>query len=108
MPTLSPQGLLAGLRSSPKTVPCGYLYDKRGSELYEQITELEEYYPFKAEHAILEQHAEDIITHIPKGSVIVELGCGTARKTGLLLSALIKRCAFVLGRGRRSPYLWWY
>ncbi len=91
MPTICPTGLLAGLRGSPKTVPCSYLYDKKGSELYEQITELEEYYPFRAEQAILEKNADDIVKHVPKGSVVVELGCGTARKTGLLLSALIKR-----------------
>jgi dimethylhistidine N-methyltransferase len=96
MPPPQPQGeehaeLLAGLQCSPKQIPCSYLYDDRGSELYNQITELEEYYPFKTEEAMLKQHASDIITHIPPGSVVVELGCGSAQKTAFLLSALLAR-----------------
>lgn len=59
--------LLDGFRQSPKHLPCSYLYDTRGSHLYEEITALEEYYPFKAEQALLTSHAEDIISHIPAG-----------------------------------------
>ena len=64
------------------------LYDDRGSELYEKITELEEYYPFRAEEKLLREHAHDIAKHIPRETVIVELGCGTARKSTILLSAV--------------------
>ena len=59
--------LLEGFRRSPKHLPCSYLYDTRGSDLYEEITALDEYYPFKSEQALLTSHAEDIISHIPKG-----------------------------------------
>eukprot|EP00850_Spirogloea_muscicola_P023678 SM000377S13799 [mRNA] locus=s377:32580:36264:+ [translate_table: standard] len=91
MPTYSPDGLLAGLRKPVKEIPCSFLYDKKGSELYERITELEEYYPFRAEEGLLKRHASDVVKSIAPGSIIVELGCGTARKTALLLNALIKR-----------------
>ena len=63
--------LLAGLRQTPKHLPCSYLYDSRGSDLYEQITELEEYYPFKTEQTLLTHHANDIITHIPAGRMSI-------------------------------------
>jgi L-histidine N-alpha-methyltransferase len=87
---LSPQvQVLEGLqRAGRKEIPCSLLYDARGSELYEQITELEEYYPFRVEEARLKEHAADIASQIPEGSVVVELGCGTARKSGIILSAI--------------------
>lgn len=56
-----------------------------------QITELDEYYPFKTELAMLQKHAADIITHIPTGAVVVELGCGNAQKTAALQDALLLR-----------------
>lgn len=56
-----------------------------------QITQLEEYYPYKAEQHILRERSDDIICHIPKGSIIVELGCGDGSKTSILLNALIFR-----------------
>lgn len=83
--------LKAGLQLSPKHIPCGYLYNDRGSQLYEEITKLEEYYPFKTEKELLSQHAMQIISSIPAGSIIVELGCGNAEKTSVLLHALISR-----------------
>ncbi|KAG0583912.1 hypothetical protein KC19_3G171100 [Ceratodon purpureus] len=96
---LSPQAqVLEGLQRPRKQIPCSLLYDTRGSELYEQITELEEYYPFRVEEARLKEHARDIASQIPENSVIVELGCGTARKSGIVLSAvqaLHARCRFV-------------
>lgn len=57
-------GLLDALRRSPKQLPCSYLYDAAGSELYERITELEEYYPFRTEQAMLRQHAREIVSYI--------------------------------------------
>jgi len=89
--------VLAGLQKAVKSIPCSLLYDARGSELYEQITELEEYYPFKVEECRLKQHADEIAASIPDGSVIVELGCGTARKSSIVLTAYQKlrgRCKF--------------
>lgn len=65
--------LLEGLRRSPKHLPCSYLYDTAGSNLYEEITELEEYYPFKAEQALLTDNAQDIISHIPSGQDLAHI-----------------------------------
>ena len=61
-------GLLEGLRRTPKSLPCSYLYDSVGSELYERITELEEYYPFRTEQAMLREHAKDIVSYIAPGA----------------------------------------
>jgi uncharacterized SAM-dependent methyltransferase len=61
------QSLLTGLSRSPKHLPCSYLYDARGSKLYDDITELEEYYLFRTEQTLLRQNARDIITHIQPG-----------------------------------------
>ncbi|KAL2642755.1 hypothetical protein R1flu_010342 [Riccia fluitans] len=84
--------ILAGLRkTSHKEVPCRFLYDDRGSQLYEEITKLEEYYPFQAEEDLLNTHADEIAIHIPEGTIVVELGCGSARKTARLLNALVAR-----------------
>jgi L-histidine N-alpha-methyltransferase len=86
----SPQvQVLEGLqRAVEKDIPCSLLYDDRGSELYEQITELDEYYPFRVEECRLKEHAREICDAIPEDSVIVELGCGTARKSRIVLSAV--------------------
>lgn len=84
-------GLLAALQQVPKQLPCSYLYDAAGSKLYEKITELEEYYPFREELSMLQHHARDICAYITPGSVVVELGCGSASKTGIILEELLSR-----------------
>ncbi len=77
----------AGLTASPKTLPPKWLYDERGSELFEKITQLEEYYPTRAERSILRAAATAIAAQT--GAVtLVELGAGAADKTRLLLDAL--------------------
>lgn len=76
-----------GLTASPKWLPPKYFYDDRGSELFEDITRLPEYYPTRAERAILERHAGDIAA-AAGASVLVELGSGSSEKTRLLLDAL--------------------
>lgn len=83
--------LKAGLSLIPKHIPCGYLYDDRGSQLYDEITKLEEYYPFETEKELLTVHATAIVSSIPAGSIVVELGCGTAEKTSIMLHALMER-----------------
>ena len=83
--------LKAGLSLTPKHIPCGYLYDDKGSQLYDDITKLEEYYPFKTEKELLTQHVSAIVSSIPAGSILVELGCGTAEKTSIMLHALMAR-----------------
>ncbi|MGZ6883785.1 MAG: L-histidine N(alpha)-methyltransferase [Nocardioidaceae bacterium] len=77
----------AGLTSTPKVLPPKYFYDDRGSELFEDITRLEEYYPTRAERSILQARAAEIADHT-KARSLVELGSGSSEKTHLLLAAL--------------------
>jgi uncharacterized SAM-dependent methyltransferase len=81
--------LAAGLArpASRKRLPCSFLYDAAGSKLYDAITELDEYYPYKAEAGLLAAHARAIVDSLPAGAVLVELGCGSATKTGTLVAA---------------------
>jgi L-histidine N-alpha-methyltransferase len=78
---------LAGLTSTPKSLPPKWFYDERGSELFDKITMLDEYYPTRAEREILAAAASEIAA-AARSSTLVELGSGTADKTGLLLDAL--------------------
>jgi L-histidine N-alpha-methyltransferase len=78
---------LAGLTATPKTLPPRWFYDERGSELFERITRLPEYYLTRAERAVLESRAGEIAA-ASGAEVLVELGSGTSEKTRLLLSAL--------------------
>jgi L-histidine N-alpha-methyltransferase len=71
----------------PKVLPPVWFYDERGSELFDEITRLPEYYLTRAERAILEPHAPDIVG-AAKASTLVELGSGTSEKTRLLLDAM--------------------
>lgn len=75
-----------GFEGQPRTLPPKWLYDRAGSELFDQITRLPEYYPFAREHAILEAHAADIVA-ASGATTLVELGSGTSEKTRLLLDA---------------------
>lgn len=85
----------AGLRSSPKDLPPKWFYDDRGSELFDEITRLPEYYPTRAERSILVERAGEI-AEVTGADTLVELGSGTSEKTRLLLDALASR-----GRLRR-------
>ncbi|WP_327093765.1 L-histidine N(alpha)-methyltransferase [Nocardia vinacea] len=76
-----------GLTADPKWLPPKWFYDARGSELFEQITELPEYYPTRTERALLERVVGEI-ARTAQAEVLVELGAGSAAKTRLLLSAL--------------------
>ena len=78
----------AGLTATPKTLPPKYFYDARGSELFDDITRLPEYYLTRAETAILERHAAEI-ARLSRCESLVELGSGTSAKTRLLLRALL-------------------
>jgi L-histidine N-alpha-methyltransferase len=77
----------AGLTAERKLVPSKWLYDDRGSDLFEEITLLPEYYPTRAERSILEAHANDI-ARASGAATLVELGSGASLKTRLLLDAL--------------------
>jgi L-histidine N-alpha-methyltransferase len=76
-----------GLRASPKELPPKWFYDDRGSELFDAITKLPEYYPTRAERTILAARAADI-AGATRADTLVELGSGTSEKTRLLLRAL--------------------
>jgi L-histidine N-alpha-methyltransferase len=80
-----------GLCSDPKSLPCRFLYDARGSALFEQITEIPEYYPTRTERSILRAHAGTIATCAGTPLELVELGSGSASKTRLLIESLIER-----------------
>jgi dimethylhistidine N-methyltransferase len=84
-----------GLSRPQKTLPCRYFYDALGSELFEEITQLPEYYPTRTEAAILAAHATDITSSIADASVLVEFGSGSSRKTELLLEKLPRLAAYV-------------
>lgn len=77
----------AGLTATPKTLPPKYFYDARGSELFEEITRLPEYYPTRAEREILTGRAP-LIARVTGAKTLVELGSGSSEKTRLLLDAL--------------------
>ncbi|MFE3191762.1 L-histidine N(alpha)-methyltransferase [Nocardia sp. NPDC059240] len=77
----------AGLTAEPKWLPPKWFYDARGSELFEKITELPEYYPTRTERALLERVVGEIAA-VAQAEVLVELGAGSAAKTRLLLNAL--------------------
>lgn len=77
----------AGLTSDPKWLSPKWFYDATGSELFERITRLPEYYQTRAEQQILQQHAMDI-AKLTKAAALCELGAGSAEKTRLLLNAL--------------------
>ena len=87
--------VLAGLGAEPKTLPCQYFYDEQGSELFEQITDAPEYYPTRTETAILTACVGEIVAGTPTGSVLIEFGSGSSRKTEILLAALDKLAAYV-------------
>src|SRR6185312_16516864 len=93
---LLPDGFLAdslradartGLTATPKVLPPKWFYDERGSELFDKITMLDEYYPTRAEREILTARAGEIAA-ATKATTLVELGSGSGDKTRLLLDAL--------------------
>jgi L-histidine N-alpha-methyltransferase len=77
----------AGLARPPRSIPPKYFYDEVGSRLFDAICELPEYYLTRAERALLERHARDLVDRVG-ARVLVEIGSGMARKTGLLVHAM--------------------
>lgn len=80
-----------GLLKKPKSLPPKLFYDAAGSELFERITELPEYYLTRTERSILKQHAADMIAATGDDLSLIELGAGTASKTRLLIRAALDR-----------------
>jgi len=87
--------VVAGLTATPKRLLPKYFYDGAGSALFEQITELPEYYPTRREIGILEEHAGDIAALIPPGAALVEFGSGSSTKTRKVLSTAASLAAYV-------------
>ncbi len=77
-----------GLTTKPKELSPKYFYDERGSQLFERITELPEYYPTRAEREILRERSAEIVAAAGEPGTLVELGSGSAAKTRHLLSAM--------------------
>ena len=95
----SPSDMLAevteGLSSQPSTLPCKYFYDARGSALFDQICEVEEYYPTRTEISILRNHAAEISQAIGPDALVIEPGSGNSHKVRLLLDALKSPVGYV-------------
>jgi L-histidine N-alpha-methyltransferase len=87
-PELFRQDVLAGLSKRRKSLPCRWLYDERGSELFEAITQLDEYYPTRVETGILRLNAAEIAAFVGKGASVIEYGAGAGIKTEILIAAL--------------------
>jgi dimethylhistidine N-methyltransferase len=92
--TLDPQTLsfrddvLAGLSAPIPAIPARWLYDRRGSELFDEITRLPSYYPTRTETAIFHSIMAEVAALVPQGSVVVEFGAGSQTKTPILLEAI--------------------
>ncbi len=80
-----------GLSRESKTLPCRYFYDEVGSEIFEQICDLPEYYLTRAEHEILRDRAPEIAGWFEGPTTVVELGSGSSTKTRVLIEAFLKR-----------------
>ena len=87
--------VLEGLRHRQKWLPCRLLYDERGSELFERITSLEEYYPTRTERTIMAAAAPEIGRAVGASCVLIEYGSGSSAKTRTLLDHLISLVAYV-------------
>ena len=77
--------VLDGLSRPQKTLPCRFFYDSRGSELFEEITRLPEYYPTRTELGILESRAAEMSAYIPLAAALVEFGTGSTRNLRIVL-----------------------
>lgn len=89
------RSVLAGLAATPKTLEAKYFYDERGSELFDRICELEEYYPTRTELGLLERHAEEIADRVGPDAALIEFGSGASVKMRLLLDHLERPRAYV-------------
>ncbi|WP_149974610.1 L-histidine N(alpha)-methyltransferase [Microcystis aeruginosa] len=78
--------VIEGLTKTPKSLPSKYFYDRQGSQLFEEICQLPEYYPTRTEAAILQEYAQEIVAYTG-ACELIELGSGSSTKTRLLLDA---------------------
>ena len=87
--------VLHGLQQSPKQLPSKYLYDERGSQLFDAICELDAYYPTRTEMSIMQTHRAAIAAEVGTQAAVVEYGSGSSTKTRILLEALDDVAAYV-------------
>ncbi|MGB7344930.1 MAG: L-histidine N(alpha)-methyltransferase [Pirellulaceae bacterium] len=87
--------ILDGLRCSPKEIPCKYFYDQRGSQLFDRICDLPEYYPMRTEQSIMDRYVDEMVDQIGPGVMLVEYGSGSSIKTRRLLERLDDPVAYV-------------
>lgn len=87
--------VLAGLHASPKSIHCKYFYDERGSQIFDRICTLDEYYPTRTELAIMERHGAAMAARLGADVLLVELGAGSTVKVRHLLDHLEDPFAFV-------------
>src|SRR4051795_1007451 len=87
--------VIEGLSRLQKAIPCRWLYDERGSDLFEEITRLEDYYPTRTETAILRARQRDLRQFTGPGSILIEYGAGAGVKTELVLDALAEPQGYV-------------
>lgn len=97
------EAVLRGLSRRAKALPCRFLYDERGSALFEEICELPEYYLTRTETAILADHAPEIARLAGPHAQLIEFGSGSSRKVRLLLEALDTPAAYVAIDISREP-----
>lgn len=88
------EDVIAGLSANPKALPPKYFYDKRGSQLFDAICDLPEYYPTRTELAMLEAASADVARRVGPRAEVIEYGSGSGRKTVTLLRAL-KPAAYI-------------
>ena len=92
--TLDPQTIafrddvLSGLAAPIPAIPARWLYDRRGSELFDEITRLPSYYPTRTETAIFHDTMSEVAARVPRGSAVIEFGAGSQTKTPILLEAI--------------------
>lgn len=87
--------VLAGLGAARKSLPSRWLYDDRGSALFEEITKLPEYYPTRTETGILRDHATEMAAFCGERTILIEYGAGAGVKTEILLAALVSPALYV-------------
>lgn len=87
--------VLTGLSRAPRAIPPQFLYDARGSALFDRICELPEYYPTRTETGILRRHAVDIAAIAGPGCSLVEFGSGSSVKSRLLIEAMVDLAVYV-------------
>lgn len=87
--------ILEGLKAPQKRIPSKYFYDRRGSELFDRISELPEYYPTRAEARIMREHLDEIAALVGPRAAVIELGAGSGAKARSLLRRLDHPVAYV-------------